>query len=96
MTTTHIKPFNFNLCLVSPPFNRPFGRRRLGFIAGFHTGDSESISHGWSERYVFTLVFLAGNSQGLVFLPTYVGAQWTISTFPTSLLSSAFPQHTGI
>lgn len=88
-----LKPLNLNYILSS--CIRPTGRRRLGFITGFHSGDFQSISHGRSECYVFTLVFFVGQSQRLVFLPTCVGAKWTVSAFPTSLLPSTLTQHTG-
>lgn len=91
ITTTHTEPFDFNLLSVLTRFARPNGRRRLGLVTGFHTGDSEGLSHGRSKCYIFTLVFLAGNSQRPVFWPACLGAWWTVSAISTSLLPSAVP-----
>lgn len=95
----HMKPFYVAVCAIVLSlrgcFLRSFGRRRLGLVTDLHTGDSESFSHCRTECFIFTLVYLAGQSQRPVFFPTYLGAQWTVSSLPTSVLSTAFSQHTG-
>lgn len=67
----------------------------MGRVATVQPGDSESFSHGWSGCYIFTSVFFAGRSQNLVCVSPSFGAEWTVSAFSASLLSPAFPQHTG-
>lgn len=83
------------LSFISTPFSRPSGRRRLGHAADFYPRDSEGFSHGWRQCCVLTVVLFAGHSQTPVLMLADLGPKWTVSAFATSVLPSAFPQHTG-
>lgn len=81
---------HMSLCLT-----RPRGSARLGCVAGLRPGDPKSIRHRWCWRFNVTIDFLTGISQGPVLKHVCSSAQWAVFAVPASVLSSAFPEHSG-
>lgn len=90
--TIHSHPLFFFWLL----FFRSFRRTGLGSVAGFRSGDPEGVRHGGGGCHYFPALVFVGHGQRLELLPSVVGAQWSLSALPTSVLPSAFAQYTGI